>query len=331
MSQNETLLLCRRDVAKLLSLEKCIEAVEAAFLSHARGQTLPPGVLGVHAKDGGFHIKAAGLMLGRAYFAAKINGNFFFNRQRFGMPNIQGVIVLCDAENGQPLALMDSIEITILRTGAATAVAAKYLARLNSHVATICGCGNQGRVQLRALAQVLPLRRVWAFDTDEQQARSFAAELCAELRIEIQSAHDLGEAVRASDVCVTCTPANEAFLMREWLRPGTFVAAAGADNPEKQELAPAVFAGNKIVADSLEQCATIGDLHHAVNAGAVTRADVHAELSDVVAGIKPGRTSQQEITIFNSTGVALEDVAAAAVAYEEALRTGTGMRMDLAA
>src|SRR5215475_2832509 len=151
MKPKGTLLLGRRDVAALLGLDECIAAVEQAFKTHAEGRALPPGVLGIHARDGGFHIKAAGLELARPYFAAKVNGNFFQNKQRFGLPNIQGVIVLCDAENGYPLAVMDSIEITINRTGAATGVAAKYLARAEASNVAVCGCGNQGRISLRSI------------------------------------------------------------------------------------------------------------------------------------------------------------------------------------
>src|SRR5215510_7132683 len=122
MKPMKTLLLRRGDVTALLGLDECITAVEQAFKLYAEGQTLPPGALGVHARDGGFHIKAAGLKLSRTYFAAKVNGNFFRNTERYGMPNIQGIIMLCDRDNGYPLAIMDSIEITIPPTGAATAV-----------------------------------------------------------------------------------------------------------------------------------------------------------------------------------------------------------------
>src|SRR5215470_9054780 len=139
MKAPETLLLKHGDVTSLLGLDECISAVERAFKLYAEGQTLPTGLLGVHAQDGGFHIKVAGLKLARTYFAAKVNGNFFRNAERYGMPNIQGIIMLCDGENGYPLALMDSIEITIIRTGAATAVAARYLARDDSKTAVICG------------------------------------------------------------------------------------------------------------------------------------------------------------------------------------------------
>jgi alanine dehydrogenase len=323
-----TLLLSRADVAALLGLDDCIAAVEGAFRAHAAGETLGPGVLGVHATEGGFHIKAAGLKLGRAYFAAKVNANFFRNPER-GLPRIQGVIVLCDAEVGTPLALLDSVEITILRTGAATAVAAKYLARPDARIATVCGCGNQGRVQLRALARVLRLERVFAFDADPEQARRMAGELSGELGIPIEATRDLAVAAVQSDVCVTCTPARKFFLRREWVREGAFVAGVGADSEDKQELDPALFRGTTVVVDSLEQCASIGDLHHALAQGVAALGDVHAELGDVVAGRRPGRTRAEEITVFDSTGTALEDVAAAAIAYERAAASGRGVRVEL--
>jgi alanine dehydrogenase len=327
---SETLLLNRTDVAALLTLDECIAAVEEAFRLHAEGKSLPPGVLGVHARDGGFHIKAAGLELSRPYFAAKVNANFFRNAERHALPTIQGVVVLYDGENGRPLAVMDSMEVTTLRTGAATAVAAKYLARADSKTATVCGCGNQGRVQLRSLARVLPLERAYAYDRNEGRARDFADELSDELGIEVTAANDLTDAVRRSDVCVTCTPSKKYFLNREDVAAGTFVAAVGADNEDKQELDPRLFVSNKIVADILDQCASIGDLHHAVEAGVVTRADAHAELGEVIAGRKTGRTSDEEITIFDSTGTALQDVAAAAIVYEKALSSDRGVKFAFA-
>jgi len=328
MKPSSTLLLTRREIAALLSLDECIAAVEQAFKLHAEGKTLPPGVLGIHSHEGGFHIKAAGLELGKTYFAAKTNGNFPQNMNRFGMPTIQGIILLCDAENGYPLALMDSIEITILRTGAATAVAAKHLARHDSTVATICGCGTQGRIQLRALAKVRPLERVHAFDRDEDRARRFAHDLSDELGIEVKAVRDLSNAVGQSDICVTCTPSRQFFLKREDVPPGTFIAAVGADSPEKQELDPALLARSTIVVDILEQCATIGELHHALESGLVTREDVHAELHEVVTGLKRGRASEEEIIIFDSTGTALQDAAAAVVVYEKATRAGSGRTLN---
>lgn len=323
-----TLILTRGDVASLLTLEACVAVVEQALRSQAEGRTLGrgggPGVLGIPAIGGGFHIKAAGLALERTYFAAKVNGNFPGNRARFDLPTIQGVIVLADAANGRVLALLDSIEITSLRTGAATAVAAKYLARPDARVATVCGCGVQGRVQLRALTQVRPLDRVYAWDAEPDRAERFAIELGEELRIDVQPVLHLEPAVRDSDICVTCTPARRCFLERDAVRPGTFVAAVGADSEDKQELDPRLLADAALVVDALEQCATIGELHHALAAGLVTRESVHAELHEVVAGRKAGRRSAEEIIVFDSTGTALQDVAAAAAVYERATAQGCG-------
>jgi ornithine cyclodeaminase/alanine dehydrogenase len=324
------MLLTRKDVAALLSIEECIAAIEQVFKLQGEGKTTPPGVLSLHTRDGGFHIKAGLLELDRSYFAAKANANFPQNVKRFGLPLIQGVIVLCDGENGYPLALMDSIEITIQRTGAATAVAAKYLARSDSKVATICGCGNQGLISLQALARVLPIEKVFVYDSDEARAQRFARELTEELPLEVEAVRELGGAVGQSDICITCTPAKQFFLKREFVKPGTFVAAVGADSPEKQELEPSLMGGNKIVVDILEQCAQFGELHHALEAGAVAEADVHAELSEVVAGKKPGRASLEEIIIFDSTGMALQDVMAAAAVYEKAVSAGKGMLMNFA-
>jgi alanine dehydrogenase len=330
MKPEGTRLLRRHDVAALLSVEESIEAVERVFKLSGEGKTQPPGILGVHARDGGFHIKAGLLELERSYFAAKVNANFPENVKRFGLPLIQGVIVLCNGENGYPLALMDSIEITILRTGAATAAAAKHLARPDSKVATICGCGNQGRISLQALARVFSLERAFAYDLDSTLAAKLASELSEELRIEIEAVQDLGQAVNRSDICITCTPSRQFFVRQEYVAPGTLVVAVGADSPEKQELEPMLLSENKIVVDILEQCASIGELHHALAAGLITRQDVHAELGDVIAGTKPGRTSADEIIIFDSTGMALQDVIAAAAAYEKAVSKAVGLLINLA-
>src|SRR5206468_1828255 len=165
-SAPRVLVLSRSDVAELLRFWECIAAVEEAFRREAEGRTLPAGVLSIPAAGGGFHVKAAGVRGERSFFAAKVNANFSGNPERFGLPTIQGVIVFCDAERGSPLALLDSAEITMLRTAAATAVAARHLARPESAVATVCGCGRQGRAQLAALAEVLPLNRAYACARD---------------------------------------------------------------------------------------------------------------------------------------------------------------------
>jgi ornithine cyclodeaminase/alanine dehydrogenase-like protein (mu-crystallin family) len=166
---------------------------------------------------------------------------------------------------------------------------------------------------------------VFAWDVDASRARSFANELSGELHVEVMSTEDLARAVAVSDVCVTCTPSHEPFLLREQVRPGTFVAAVGADSPDKQELDPAILSSSTVVVDVLDQCATIGELHHALEAGLMVREQVHAELGEIVSGARPGRRSGDEITVFDSTGTALQDAAAAARVYEKAIRNGIGL------
>jgi ornithine cyclodeaminase/alanine dehydrogenase len=321
MAKRETLLLSAQDVTALLTVPDCVNAVEHGFRALGEGRLPPPELLSLHSELGGLHVKAAVWMNGSHYFVAKANANFPSNPKTHGLPTIQGVITLCDATTGELLALIDSIEITALRTGAATAVAAHKLARADSRVLTVCGCGRQGQVQLQSLLHVLPIKIVYSYDVDSTAAQRFAAQ---NKNVDVRAVEDVSEAVRNSDVVVTCTPARKFFIPAADVRPGTFIAAVGADNEHKQEIDPRLFMKNKIVVDSRAQCLRIGDLHHALSEGFASAESVHAELADVVAGKAVGRTSPEEITLFDSTGIAIEDAAAAALVFEKARQTGVG-------
>jgi alanine dehydrogenase len=328
---DRTLIFAAADVDALLDDDGCIEAVESAFRLHAEGRTMPPATLGIAGRQGGFHVKAAGLEIdGRLYFAAKTNGNFPGNPDRCGLPTIQGIIVLCDAENGFPLAVMDSGSVTSRRTAAATAVAARHLARRDSAEATIIGCGEQGYAQLRALLRVLPLTRTHLVDRSEERASALARRCATELGLEARVTATAAEALRTSQICVTCTTSEQPVVWRDQIQPGTFVAGVGADHPHKQELDPRLLAEGRVVVDLLESCAASGDLHHALDAGVMRRENVHAELAEVVSGRKAGRTSEDEITVFDSTGTALQDVAAAVVVYRRGLAARRGQEIDFA-
>ena len=325
------MLLRRSDVVHLITLGECIGAVEKIFRWQGEGKVTAPGILGVKSANGGLHIKAGILGNDRSYLVAKLNTNFSGNPRQFGLPTIQGLIVLYDGENGCPLAVIDSIDITVKRTAAASAVAAKYLARPDSSIVTICGCGMQGQAQLRALHSVFRLKKVQAFDTDESRARKFATALADELRVEIESVPDLEEAIRKSDICVTCTPSRQFFVRKETVSPGTFIAAVGADDEHKQEIDPALLASSKVVADNFAQCSTIGELHHAIRQGLMQKEDAYAELSEIVAGRKRGRATVDEIIIFDSTGIATEDAIVAVTVYEKALAAMIGDYFKFAA
>ena len=325
------LILRRSEVAGLMDPAAYLAAVEAGFRSYANRKASVPMPMHIPVANGGFHGKGALVMLDRAYVAVKVNGNFPGNPRRNRLPTIQGVVLLFDAADGSLLAVMDSIEITLHRTAAATALAARYLARKDANSIAICGCGEQGRAQLKALAGVTSVRRVLAWDLEPEKAHQFARAMQEALGLEVTAVRDACDATRPSDIIVTATGAQTPFLTKALVNAGTFIAAVGADNPDKNELTPELMATSKIVVDALAQCVVMGDLHHAIDAGLVTSADVHAELGDLVVGRKRGRTNPEEVTVFDSTGVAIQDAASAAWIYQRAIAANVGTPISIGA
>jgi alanine dehydrogenase len=326
----QTLLLRGEDVQSLLSHPRCIAAVEDAFRRSALGEVPAPAILGMQGGEGSFHVKAGLLAADTSCFAAKVNANFPRNAQRFGLPTIQGAVLLFSATDGRLLALMDSMALTARRTAAATAVAAKFLARAPSATVLVCGCGAQALDQLGALLCVRSLQRVLAFDLDGAKASAFAASAQAALGVSVAPVTDLKAAMLESDIVITCTTARKFFVTPDMVRPGTFIAAVGADHEDKQEIAPELMARAKVFTDSTEQARRIGDLHHAIASGLMRAADVRGELGEIVAGLKAGRESEEELTVFDSTGTGLQDVAAAIAVYGAAVTEGRGSRFSFA-
>ena len=298
-----------------LDTDGYLDAVEAAFRALAEGRASAPMPMHIPVDGGGFHAKGALLVLDRPYVAVKVNANFPGNPKR-GLPTIQGAVLLFDGADGRLLATYDSMELTAKRTAAASALAARYLARRDSKSIAICGCGAQARAQLEAIRGVLPIERVFAWDMDLARAQVFARDTGGSAVADIPRA----------DVVVTCTSATKPFLRREHIAPGTFIAAVGADNPHKSEIDPDLYAVAKVVCDLTSQTSVMGDLHHAIEAGKATAGSVYAELGDLVVGRKPGRTNASEITIFDSTGVAIQDVASAAFAWLRSASSSAGAR-----
>jgi ornithine cyclodeaminase/alanine dehydrogenase-like protein (mu-crystallin family) len=215
------------------------------------------------------------------------------------------------------LALIDSAELTARRTAAATGVAIRHLAADRAVVATIAGCGVQAPAQIEALAAVRDVQRVFAYDVDPARAEAFASHTSRLLGLEVRRASDFRDAVAQSDVCITCTTSREYILDADDVHDGMLVAGVGVDNENKRELTPALLARARVVTDLTAQCLLIGDLHHAVGGGALTAADVYAEIGQIAGGQVPGRTHPDELFVFDSTGIALQDVAAAASVYEQ--------------
>jgi len=330
MRANATLLLDRRTISALMAPGDYLIAVRDGFIAAHRGQAHAPPPMHVAGIGGGFHAKGAFLDGDRPAVAVKLNGNFPDNPACTGLPTIQGAALLCDARDGRLLAILDSIELTVRRTAAATALAAQRLARPEAAKLAICGCGGQALAQAEALIEVLPIARVAAWDLASERAAGFCDTLGGRTGLAVEVAGNLAAATLGADVVVTCTTARAPFLTLEHVAPGTFVAAVGADSPDKSELFPELLGCSKVVVDSLEQCLQMGDLRHAVAAGAMRPDDVHAELGAVLAGATPGRSGDRDIWIFDSTGTALQDVASAIAVYDKALALGAGTAFALA-
>lgn len=315
-------LLGAKQLRELLTPQVCLAALEDAYRRLHAAQHDNSQSLGFQARGGKFHVKAGLYPQTHEFFAAKVNANFPDNRDRHALATIQGLIVLCDGANGKPLAILHSGELTARRTAAATALAARYGARPNSRTLAIIGCGFQAWYQVKAILGVLPITKVLACDLSRDRAMSLVARIEQKPGLQATHAESVNDAVSASDVIVTCTTGTKVVVMDGMVRPGSFIAAVGADNPDKQELDPKLFERARILVDDLDQCSKSGDLLHAIRAGTATLDSVAATLSDLASGTKPGRGSEDDIVIFDSTGTGLQDVAAAATAYAAVKKDG---------
>jgi len=319
-----TYLISRRQVQAALSIEAAVEAVESAFRAHGEGRAQMPAKPYLFFDKGDLRCMPAYLPdLGLA-----VVKNVNVHPQNSGLPTVMGTVCVFDPETGFPLAIMDGTYLTAIRTGAAGGVAAKYLAREDAKVAGIIGAGRQAESQLAALLVTRPgIERVLVADANTERADAFARH-CADEHGREAEAASTEEVVRRCDVLTTVTPVRRPVVRAEWVRPGTHINAIGADAPGKQELEVAILQRAKVVVDSWEQASHGGEINAAVGQGALTRDDVHAEIGRIVAGLKPGRESAEEITVFDSTGLAVQDVACAAHVYR-ALVENASARAEL--
>jgi ornithine cyclodeaminase/alanine dehydrogenase-like protein (mu-crystallin family) len=273
--------------------------------------------------DGGFHVKSAARITGEPIAVVKVNGNFPNNPLKHGLPTIQGFVALLDATQGGVLAILDSGEITARRTAAATALAAQHLASASASVLSIIGCGIQARYHLESLIDVLPISEVRIFDERPKQPRAFRPH--SSHGLESFVADTLHSAVRGAHIVVTLTTSQSPILRLADIPSSVFIGAIGADNPTKNELAPDVLVASRVVVDSLENATQMGDLHHVILAGHMSATNVYGSLGDIVAGKLAGRRDESECWVFDSTGLSIQDLAAAEMVYCRA-RDGVAFR-----
>ena len=319
-------------VGQLLTMRDVIEGVEEIYRLYSTGRAgvwptifheFQPGVRDMDIKSG--------FLDGAGVFGLKMVAWSAENPSR-GLPALSGVVVVADVDTGFPLGIVDGMSLTSLRTGAAGAVGAARLARPDAARVLVCGTGAQGRAQLAGLAEVLPsLRQVDAASPDREGAAAYAEEMgrrYPDLTIRAVPWEDRGEAAAQAQVVVACTPSREAYLKSEWIRPGTHINAIGTDARTKQELEPELVRRCRLVADSRAQTLDHGELYHAYSAGLVRREDV-AEMGEVLEGLAPGRNSPEEITLFDSTGMALQDLICAHKALRKAEEADVGILVEL--
>jgi ornithine cyclodeaminase/alanine dehydrogenase-like protein (mu-crystallin family) len=240
------------------------------------------------------------------------------------------LVTVVDATTGEPVAVMDGTYLTALRTGAASGAATDLLARQETSTAAIFGAGVQGRTQLEAVCAVRPIEKAWVYDISPQQAATFAAEMTQRLSLPVEVAGTPAEAVRQADVICTATTATSPVFDDADVRPGTHINAVGAYTPHMQEIPVETVLRAKVVIDHRESSlAEAGDLIIPLQQGRMTEGHIYAELGEISAGVKPGRTSAEEITLFKSVGVAVQDVAAASAVLKAARRLGLGTDVSL--
>ncbi|MCC5951871.1 MAG: ornithine cyclodeaminase family protein [Acidimicrobiia bacterium] len=331
--ESDLLVLSATDLDGLLSVDDHMAAARDAFAASADGRALPPGLLHVDPPGGELHVKLGGFGGEASVVALKAAGTWPANAER-DLPVAMGTLLLLEGDTGRPLALLHAGSVGPPRTAAASTLAATLLARPGAHTLALLGAGTQAELHARFLAAILDVERVVVWSRRGARAEDLARRLrqpstvaaALDETINVDVGDDPAEAAALADVIVTCTHATQWFLPGDAVRPGTFIAAVGADSPGKQELEPALVARATVVVDVAAQARAVGELQHQPDPSV---AAVHASLGEVLTGTRPGRTADDEIIVFDSTGTGLQDAAAARAAVQRATERGVGTSAPL--
>ncbi len=329
----KTLLLTEKDVKQLLSMDKVMQAVESAFKSKGLGQTQMPAKVYLFYNKHKGDLRAMPSYLEELDISAvKIVNVHPENRIKHNLPTVMAIIILVNPKNGAPVAILGGTWATDMRTGAAGGIAAKYLARKGSRVVGLVGAGAQARTQLMSLVSLyrrLEEIRVWS--RTEKTRDSYVSDMGplygdATRIVPVKSVED---ALEGADIVVTTTPSRKPIISDKWVKAGVHFNCIGADAPGKQELDPAILTRAKIVVDDWEQASHSGEINVPLSKGIITKQNVWGDICEIVAGLKPGRTSPEEITVFTSTGLAVQDAVTADLAYKKALAKGIGKTVEI--
>jgi len=306
------IILSDLDIERLLPMKEAVEVVEDAFRKLYEGKAKMPLRIQVNIE----RYKGV-LLLMPAYIdemdalATKVV-SFYPENPRLGLPTIVAHVVVCDPRTGRVIAILEANRLTAIRTGAVSGVATKHLAREDAEILAIIGCGVQGRTQAMGVCAVRPIKEIWAYDIVYERAERYAREMSDKLGLPVKVAASAEEAARKADVICTATTSKTPVVKRGWLKVGVHINAIGAFRPDMQELDGQVIAEAKVVVDQREAAlAEAGDVIIPIKQGLITEEHIYAELGEVVSGAKPGRTSDEEITVFKSVGLAIQDASTA--------------------
>lgn len=307
-----------------------VEAVQSAFVDLVEGRAAMPAKTYLDFPRYGGDLRVMPASTGERWAGVKVVNSHPRNPDA-GLPAVVATYVLVSQETGLPVSIMEATYLTAVRTGAASAVATRFLSRRDSKSLGLVGAGVQARFQLRGIAQVREVdeAQVWSPPDDRERRDAFIDEMGREFpMIEFSAAETVGDAAGADVVCTT-TPSRTAIVSGEWVHDGTHINAVGADGPGKQELDPAILKRGRVVVDEWEQAAHGGEINVPLASGDVSQDDVAGSLGEVAAGRLDGRRNDGEVTVFDSTGLAIEDIAVASLAYERALEAKAGVALDL--
>ena len=324
------LLLTRYEVMKVLEMSDCMDIIEKAFAELASGTAVLPLRINITPPDGlalymPAYLKEIGAL------ACKVVSIYKNNPIKYNLPTTIATVFLQNIETGDVICTMDGGYLTAVRTGAASGVATKYLARNdNGQKAGIFGAGVQAKAQLWAVATARDLAKAYVYDIVDEAVTKFIKEMSLKLNLEIVKADSPDHILKEADIICTATSSPIPIFDGNNVREGTHINAIGSHTPNARELDTAIIERSKIIADSYEACLNeAGDIISPIQEGAIDKSHMHAELGEVITGKKPSRTNDKEITLFKSNGLAIQDAATAKLVYDKALRARIGTEIEL--
>ncbi len=321
----KTLLLGIKEVEAALSMKEVIRAVEEGYLAYHKKMVQQPEIVSIEMpeKNGETDIKSCYNQLNER-ISVKIASGFYNNGKENSLPTMIGTIVLLDGLTGAPLCVMDGSLITGIRTGAAGAISSKLLARKDAKTVAVFGTGGQARMQVLALCQVMDIQEVRVYSENTEALLKYKQEIESRTQVKVVLCESVQLAMKEADIAISTTPSKKFFIDSALVAPGMHLVAVGADMAGKNEWDPQIFQGAKIVNDSIAQCVSRGETRNAILAGIIEKEDIYAEIGELLAGEKPLRENDQEITIFDTTGMGVQDNVTAVKVYEEAKRLELG-------